>query len=156
MTEGAPLNLLVMRNGRHPIAMLVMAACLVTGIMGLVLSPDPAGSIIDRWVPEPWRTVYYVTLVFSGLIVLVGVWLPHIRDRLMVEQIGLWFLSGALMIYPLVIWLAYSQRLGLGGMISLLCGLGCIGRIGEILYELRELDKIGKASRDAHSSARSR
>lgn len=96
-------EILIIRNGRHPMVLLVMAACLASGIMGSVLPPDPSVSIVDRYVPEPWNTTYYITLILSSITVLVGVWLPDLRDRMMVEQIGLWFLSGPLLIYPIVI-----------------------------------------------------
>ena len=124
--------------------MLVMAACLVSGLMGLFLEPDPEASIIDRYVTEPWNTTYYVILLLSSTVILIGVWLPDPRDSLMVEQIGLWFLSGALLIYPLVIWTTYTQRLALGGMISLLCGIGGLARIAEILQEVCTLRRIVK------------
>jgi hypothetical protein len=131
------LHVVVVRDGRHPIALLVMVAALLSGLMGLLLAPDPAASLIDRYVPEPWETMYNLSLVFSSAAVLTGVWLPRLRDRLMVEQIGLWFLSGALLAYPTVVWVFYSHRLGLGSMISLLCGIGCLGRVTEIVGELR-------------------
>lgn len=136
LTGGRQVEILVVRNGRHPIVLLVMVACLVSGLMGLFLGPQPSSSIIDRFVPEPWNTTYYIILLLSSTIILIGVWLPDLRDRLMVEQIGLWFLSGALLIYPLVIWTTYSQPLALGGMISLLCGIGGFARIIEILHEI--------------------
>lgn len=143
--EDHHVTLVAVRNGRHPIVLFVLGACLLSGIMGLLLPADPAASIIDRHVPEPWKSVYYVILAVSSTIILIGVWLPHFRDRMMVEQIGLWFLSGALLIYPIVIFVTYSDRLGLGGMISLLCGLGGLARIIEILYELRLWHRIIKA-----------
>lgn len=138
------VELLVVRNGRHPIVLLVMAACLGSGLMGLFMPPDPSASIIDRYVPEPWKTTYYVILTLASIVILIGVWLPDPRDRLMVEQIGLWFLSGALLIYPIVIWTTYSQRLALGGMISLLCGIGGLARIAEILREVRAVRHLIK------------
>jgi hypothetical protein len=64
----------------------------------------------------------------------------------MVEQIGVWFLSGALLIYPIVIWLSGAHYLGLGSMISLLCGLGAIARIVEILREVRSWRHFVEAS----------
>lgn len=146
LVDGHGVELLVVRNGRHPIVLLVMAACLSSGFMGLFLDPDPAASIIDRYVPEPWNSTYYVILMLSSTVILIGVWLPDPRDRLMVEQIGLWFLSGALLIYPLVIWASYSPRLGLGGMISLLCGIGGLARIVEILNEVRSLRRLIKGT----------
>lgn len=144
LTGGHQVEILVVRNGRHPIVLLVMAACLSSGLMGLFLEPDPSASIIDRYVAEPWNTTYYIILLLSSTVILIGVWLPDLRDRLMVEQIGLWFLSGALIIYPLVIWTTYSQRLALGSMISLLCGIGGFARIAEILREVCSLRHLVK------------
>ena len=144
LVDGIQLELIVVRNGRHPMVMLVMAACLSTGLMGLFLEPDPSVSIIDRYIPNPWNVTYYIILVVASTVILIGVWLPDLRDRLMVEQIGLWFLSGALLIYPLFIWTTYSEEFALGGMISLLCGIGGFARIAEIIREVGDLRRLIK------------
>lgn len=132
-----PLNLLIIRDGRHPLAILLLIAAVVSGAMGLLLPPSPR-SVIDQLVPEPWNSAYYTLLGLSGLVTLIGVWLPDIRDRLMVEQIGLWFLSGVLLVYPLAIYVFFPGTLGLGGVISCLFGAGALWRVVEIIREMRQ------------------
>lgn len=131
-----PLSLIVVRDGRHPLVLLLLAGAFLTGVIGLI-GPHNPQSVVDKLVPDPWRTFYYVFLAAAGLITLVGVWLPDLRDRLAVEQIGLWFLSGTLLVYPLSIYAFFPGSLGFGGVISSLFGIGGLWRIGEIIWELR-------------------
>ena len=139
------VNVVVVRNGRHSMALAVIVACLVSGLMGIFLPADST-SIIDRYIPSPWDTYYFVILLVSSSTILIGVWLPDFRDRVMIEQIGLWFLSGVLLVYPAVVWTKYAHHLELGGMISLLCGIGGLARIAEILHELRRLRRYTRES----------
>lgn len=135
--DGHQSKQLMIRDARHPFVLSIIGACLISGLVGVLLPSDPHSSIVDRYVPEPWRTIFYTTLAASSFVILVGVWLPDFRDRLMVEQIGLWFLTAVLLLYPILIWAWSSYRLNLGGMIPLLCGLGGLVRILEIRRELR-------------------
>ncbi len=137
---------LIVRDGRHPLVMITMVACVLSGALGL-LTPSSPQLVIDRFVPGPWRGIYYLLLSVSGLIVLVGVWLPDLRDRLIWERIGLWFFSGIVLIYPLSIYTVYSNSLGFGGMISCLLGIGGIWRIIVITCQLRRWRRAAAAAR---------
>jgi hypothetical protein len=117
---------------------LILAAAVVTGILGLLGPPNP-NSVIDQLIHGPWHSGYYVLLTLAGLTTLTGLWLPELRDRLAVEQIGLWFLSGTLLLYPLAIYVFSPGRLGFGGVVSCLVGLGGLWRITEIVWETRRL-----------------
>lgn len=139
---GEPLRVVIVRDGRHPLVLLVLVACVLAAATGL-FGPGNPRSVIDQFVPEPWRTGYYVILGAAGLLTMVGVWLRHPRDRLMVEQIGLWFLSGVLLVYPLAIYALYSGTLGLGGVMSCLLGVGGLWRIADIALQLRRWPKPG-------------
>jgi hypothetical protein len=142
MTHGSPAPtvpaVLVVHDGRHPLALLTLTAAVLSGVLGILGPPNP-NSVIDKLITEPWRSAYYVLLTMSALTALLGVWLPKLRDRLFAEQVGLWFLSGTLLIYPLAIYTFYPGRLGFGGVVSCLVGLGGLWRITEIVIETRRL-----------------
>jgi hypothetical protein len=142
-TPKPPQPVILIHDGRHPLVLLIMAAACFSGILGIFGAPNP-NAVIDKLIPEPWRTAYYLLLALSGLVTLVGVWLPKLRDRLSVEQIGLWFLSGTLLIYPIAIYAFYPGRLGFGGVISCLVGIGGLWRITEIILELKKLRRALK------------
>lgn len=140
---GETVALLVVRDGRHPLVLLLLVGAMVSGVIGLIGPANPQ-SVVDKLVPEPWRMAYYVLLGLSGLVTMVGVWLPDLRDRLAVEQIGLWFLSGTLLVYPVAIAAFYPGKLGFGGVISCLFGLGGLWRILEIILEVRRWHRAMK------------
>ncbi|MGH3794363.1 MAG: hypothetical protein ACRDSP_05690 [Pseudonocardiaceae bacterium] len=137
---------LIVRDGRHPLVSLTMLACTLSGILGLLLPSNPQ-SVIDQFVPEPWRSVYYLLLCLAGLTILVGVWLPDLRDRLIWERVGLWFFSGTLLVYPLAIYAMHAGKLGFGGVISCLFGVGGVWRITAITYQLQRWRKAAEAAK---------
>lgn len=126
----------IIRDGRHPLVVTIMVACVLSGVLGLIRPSSPQ-LVIDRFVPAPWRGTYYLLLGVAGLIALVGVWLPDLRDRLIWERIGLWFFSGAVLIYPLAIYTVSLGSVGFGGMISCLLGVGGIWRMITLTRQLR-------------------
>jgi hypothetical protein len=126
----------VVKDGQHPIAVLTMLASVVAGISGL-LTPPTSSSTIDRLLPEPWRTWYYLLLLISGAIVTVAVWLPDIRDRLIWERVGLLPFTGVLLVYPLALINSKVAGLPLGVVIGALFGFGGLWRLLVISRELR-------------------
>lgn len=135
MTPVDPVPVVV-RDGRHPLVSLTMIACLLAGALGLILPPSPQ-SVIDQFIPEPARSAYYVLLLLAGLITLVGVWLPDLRDRLIWERIGLLFFSGTLLVYALAILALAPGKLGAGSLFSCVFGFGGVWRIVTISLTLR-------------------
>lgn len=133
---GRRVALLMIRDGRHPFVVMLLLGCLLAGLLG-IFGPTNPNSPVDQYVLGIWRDVYYWALAVASSITLVGVWLRDLRDRLMVEQIGLWFLSAPLMVYPIAILTVYRGPLGVGGSISCLIGLGGLIRVVEIIRELR-------------------
>jgi hypothetical protein len=126
----------IVKDGRHPIAVLTMAASTFSGIVGLFSPPSPA-STIDRLLPEPWRSWYYLLLLISGITVSVAVWLPDIRDRLLWERVGLLPFTGVLLVYPLALINSQLTGLPLGAAIGAMFGLGGLWRVTVITLELR-------------------
>jgi hypothetical protein len=131
------MALLLVQNARHPWVVVVLAACMLSGVVGLITPPNPR-TPIDQYVTGWWRIGYYAALVVAGTIVAIGICLRNFRDRLMVEQIGLWFLSAPLLIYPLAIFAVFSGAFGLGSSFSVLVGAGGLLRIFFITRELKQ------------------
>jgi len=137
VTRDEPRGTVVLvRDGRHPIAVLTMAASSLSGLAGLLLPPNPQSSI-DQLLAEPWRSGYYALLLVSGLVVSVAVWLPDLRDRMIWERIGLLPFTGVLLVYPIALVNAQITGLPLGAAIGALFGIGGLWRIIAISLELR-------------------
>lgn len=143
-TEPVPV---IVRDGRHPLVALTMVACLLAGVFGLLLPPSPQ-SVIDRFIPEPWRVVYYALLLAAGGITLVGIWLPDLRDRLIWERIGLLFFSGTLLVYALAIFALSPGKLGAGALFSCLFGFGGAWRVATISLTLRRWMRAAQRQRE--------
>lgn len=139
---------LIVRDGRHPLVSLTMVACIVSGVLGLLLPSNPQSVLIDRVAPEPWRMIFYMLLCLAGTIMLIGPWLPDLRDRLIWERIGLWFFSGILLIYPLALYTAYSGKPGFPYLISCSLGIGGVWRMLEITVQLRRWRQASELARN--------
>lgn len=129
---------IVVRDGRHPLAVLTMLACMLSGLVGLLSTPQPTTLVVDRLLPEPWRSTYYALLLVSGLIVSVAVWLPDVRDRLMWERIGLLPFTGVLLAYPLALINAGVNGFPVGVAIGAFFGVGGLWRILQLTRALRQ------------------
>lgn len=134
--EIKPLVLSV-RNGRHPIAVLVMVAATLIGGLGLLGVTNPE-SVLERFLVEPYRTIYYFLLLVSGLITSIAVWLPDIRDRLIWERIGLLPFAGALLVYPIALLALASNIAALGAITVSLFGFAGLWRAIEITHDLHK------------------
>lgn len=138
-------------DNQHPWVLSVILGCLASGIRGLTQPPNPLAPL-DLFFPPYLRPVYYSALVIGSIAVLLAVWTPRrwavwkgtVRDRLMLEQIGLWIMSMPLMAYPLAAVSAYGGPIGLGGFIAFLIGVGGLARIIMIIRELRAMSKAAR------------
>jgi hypothetical protein len=122
----------------HPWVLAITLGCFVSGFRGITSAPDERLAL-DRLVGEPYYAMYYSSLIVGGLVLLASSGFRGLRDRLMVEQIGLWIVSGALLIYQVAIIVKFGQPAGVAAVITLLIALGGIARIWRILWELRQL-----------------
>jgi hypothetical protein len=136
-------TIFVVRDGRHPMAILAMVACVLVGALGFI-GPRSPTSTIDRFIPDPWRLGYYGLLLLSGLIFLTSVCLRDIRDRLIWERIALLFFAGVLLCYPLTVWSGSGADPGsiYEGVVSCAFGFAGLWRIGEITLDLRQARRI--------------
>lgn len=124
----------------HPWVLAIVLGCLLSGVRGITNPPDPRLAI-DRLVGDPYYTLYYLALIVGGVVLLGSSTFRGLRDRLMVEQIGLWIVSGVLLIYQLAIIIRLGSPAGVAASITLLIAIGGLGRIWRIMWELRQLNR---------------
>lgn len=136
------MPILVIQASRHPWVQIILIGCIISGVLGSILPPDPR-TALDQYVPGNVRVVYYVSLAVSGLIALIGIWLPKLRDRLWVEMIGMWFVSAPLLVYPFAIIVVTGVPVTPAAVFACMFGVGGLIRIVGIVLELRAL-RIGR------------
>ena len=125
----------------HPWVLAITIGCLISGLRGFTSEPDPRLTI-DQYIMEPYRAVYYLALSIGGLVMLLSIAFRGLRDRLMLEQVGLWAVSSTLFIYQVAILVKYGEPFGVSSSVILLIAIGGFGRIGRILWELHLLNRI--------------
>lgn len=153
LDDGPQGALVTVRDGRHPLAVLTMAACIFAGAMGVFL-PRSQSSALDRFLPDPWRCIYYSLLMLSGIIVSVAVWLPDLRDRLLWERLGLLPFTGVLLVYPIaILYVAPHGAIPLGTVIGVLFGIGGAWRVLSISGDLKRWKKVVDELKAAKAAA---
>ena len=125
----------------HPWVLAIGLGCLLSGIRGFTSPPDPRLTI-DQYIADPYRSIYYAALAIGALVMLGSMAFRGIRDRLMLEQVGLWALSSTLLIYQSAILVKYGEPFGVSSVVILLIAIGGFGRIGRILWELHLLNRM--------------
>jgi hypothetical protein len=127
---------LVLRSGRSPFQVLLMAACLISGVSGLL--PHEQRSIIDQ-LADGRATAWYAGLIFGGIVVLVGLFL-RLPTSLLVERVGLLLLTGLFIGYGIGIYLLLGfEQVRVGGVIIIACGAACGVRTWQIGHDLSRL-----------------
>lgn len=124
----------------HPWVLAISIGLVLSGLRGILTPRDPRLTI-DQYIGDPYYSLYYLALLMGGIVLLSSIGFGQSRDRLMIEQIGLWISSGVLLIYQVALFSRYGEPLGISSLITLLIALGGIGRIGRILWELHLLDR---------------
>lgn len=127
---------LVLRTGRSPFQVLLMAACLISGVSGLI--PHEQRSIIDQ-LADGGARIWYAGLVVGGTIVLAGLFL-QLPTSLLVERVGLLLLTGLFVGYGVGVYLLLgSDQVRVGGVITIACGVACGARAWQIGRDLSRL-----------------
>lgn len=124
----------------HPWVLAIALGCVLSGLRGILTPRDPRLTI-DQYIHDPYYSLYYVMLMTGGVVMLSSIGFGQLRDRLMIEQIGLWIVSAVLLIYQVALFSRYGEPLGISSLITLLIAIGGLGRIGRILWELHLLGR---------------
>lgn len=128
---------LTLSSGRQPFEVLLLVACVLTGAVGVVV-PGAGSPTIDRFVPQPFTTLFYVALFGSAAVSAVGVSL-RLPTSLLVERIGMVVLSALLLIYGIAVYALHGPAVGIGGVIIIAFGVAAMLRCAQITRDLRKL-----------------
>lgn len=123
----------------HPWVLAIVLGCMLSGVRALTQGPDPR-LLVDQYIQGPYFTLYYAAVLVGGVVMLSSAAFRGLRDRLMVEQAGLWIVCGALLIYQTAIIIKFGAPLGVAAVITMMIAVGGVGRIGRILWELHLLN----------------
>jgi hypothetical protein len=137
---------IIVRNGRSPFQFVLSAVCGLSGFVGLVV-PAPGTSNVIAKVFGDAGPSFYLALLFSSLIVLVGMLLPRgtsgrFVHALQVERIGLWPLAGACLAYGAAILAVSGSTALVGAALTGGIGIAAIVRIRIITTDLRKVDEL--------------
>lgn len=135
---------LIIASGRQPFEVLLLLACVLTAGLGLAV-PGAGSTTIDAFIPMPWNTVFYVALGASATVGLIGVSL-QVPVSLLVERIGLLFLSGLLIAYGIALYALYGAAVGASGAIIVAFGTAALTRSVQITMDLRKLHQALRRS----------
>lgn len=138
--DGQPL---VLASGRQPFEVLLLLACVVVGTVGFFGPRGSASVTIDEFICDPWRALFYGVLALSALVALVGVFLS-MPDALLVERVGLLFLSGLLITYGISVYAVGSG--GASGGIIVSFGVAAVLRCWQITRDLSRLRSALRAA----------
>lgn len=124
-------------TGRHPHEVFTTVFVMLVGVVGLFQPVSPA---ITLAFTEAGATAFYLGLILSGAIVLVGIWLPRIEGPLL-ERIGLAVSTLFLIGYVI----AVVSNSGTRGAMAVAFPLGLIAakvariyQIGKVLKKLKD------------------
>lgn len=127
---------LILRSGSSPFEVLVMAACLISGVSGLF--PHERRGVIDQ-LAEGGAVAWYIGLIVGGAVVLVGLFL-RLPTSLLVERVGLLLLGGLFVGYGIGIYLLLGYDVvRVGGVTTIACGVACGVRAWQIGHDLNRL-----------------
>jgi hypothetical protein len=127
--------MIVIRSGRHPIVVMVLAACVIGSVNNLV-NFDRASSNLVRLLPTSFGYAFYALLAVGAAISLVGVFWRGL-DGLLIERAGYLILAGQ--------WVAFGALLTTAGwrgvwfaLLLLAFAGGAVWRIAQIRRDLKD------------------
>lgn len=139
--------MVVVHSGRNPFQLWMLAACVLSGVAGLV-TPGASRSAINALLPG-WETeAWYICLAVFGLIALYG----SIRNSLLVERVGVATLSMVAVLYAVAVVAAAGPRGLFVGLLVAAFACACATRFLQINRDLRVLTRA--AGRDLDPDGR--
>lgn len=125
---------------RHPFQLWTLLACVIGGAGNLVDSKSAINALLPHYIVLVWA----VSLLFSGLLAIVG---AFVKDRifgLLLERTGLSTLGVAATCYGLGIMFVAGQAAVVSGPLTISVGIASFWRVAHVNRELRILSKFMK------------
>lgn len=131
---------LLVRSGRNPFEVLMLAACVATGAVGLC-EPGSTFNVITALLPAWEVSTWYAGLTVGGLVSLVGVFWSGVMS-LLVERVGLIMLMCLTLAYSA----AVITQVGVKGTLPILFtgmfAVACAIRFVYITTDLKRMEDI--------------
>ncbi len=139
-----PQNLRVVAVGgtRSPYGVVLMIACVVSGIAGLI--PHEARGFIDQLDPG-YSITWHIGLLVGAAVALTGMFL-RLPTSLLVERAGAFLLAMLMCAYGSAIYFLVGWGgVRTGGIITVMFGLAAAARVVQIHRDLRTLRQVSQA-----------
>jgi len=145
--------MVILRSGRSPFEIFMLAACVLAGIAGLI-TPRASSNAISMLLPDWQLIAWYWGLVVSGSIGLLGI-AGKRATALLVERIGLATLSCLTLAYSIAVVDAAGLRGAFAAGITAAFAVACVGRCWQIGADLKLVSRgavEGRATRERRRS----
>lgn len=137
---------MILRSGRSPFEIYLLAAAILTGVIGL-FNPRPTGAsaVLPLWELYTWDG----GLIVGGLVALVGVCMSS-PTSLLVERAGLLVLAGWSVGWAVLIGASLGMRATLSVLFVGAFGAACLTRALLIGADLRRVSAASAMLRSDH------
>lgn len=126
----------ILRSGRNPLALFLLGACILNGIVG-VLAPEATAGAVARVLPAWATTLWYWGLLISAGVSGTGILLRGLKS-LLVERAGLLLLALLLGVYSVaVLVVAEWKGLFVSVLVAAFAG-AAVARFAQIQRDLRK------------------
>lgn len=139
-------NVVVVTGRRRPHELMLLAASAIVGVAFLAGAAPPPSTVEQLLVERAsWvRPLWYALLAGSGLIGLVGCWLPDLVAGMLLELAAMILSTAAILMWVLAIWWVAGPP-GFGGLAFFaLWGGANIWRAVQIAGDLRRMGTGGR------------
>ena len=140
---GVPL---LVRSGRNPFEVLMLAACVAVGGVGLI-DPQATSGAITAALPHWQALCWYGGLVGGGLVSVIGVFSRGVVS-LVVERVGVVILTCLMLAYTTAVITQIGIRGTLPAVFTGLFAVACAVRFVYISADLKRMEDIATKSLD--------
>lgn len=131
--------MIILRSGRSPFELYLLAACVLSGLSGLI-APSSLSLAVAQLLPTWVVTAWCAGLVIGGSISILGV-LRRGLQSLLIERVGLIALTGLTLLYSVSIVTLAGPRATFAALFVAAFGAACVARFWQIGKDLTKADK---------------
>jgi hypothetical protein len=129
----------VLRSGRNPFQLYLLAACVLSGLAGL-FAPASESAVVARSLPGWAVMAWYSALVAGATVSIVGV-LTRGVGSLLIERVGLAMLAGFTMLYSGLVFVD-APRGTFSALFLAAFAAACVGRFLQIGRDLKRAEAV--------------